>query len=248
MTKTISFINHKGGVGKTTVTAHLAYALVHQHGKNVLCIDFDTQANLSDVCGIREPERTVADFLDGEAATSVILHVDGLHIIPSSMELANMEYTLTANNTQNAFKMALEPIAHLYDYVLIDCPPSLGLLTVNALIASTDVCVVTNAEWLALKGLANIITVVKQVQLFNQRLALSSVIVSHYDSRKAINREVFQQLQDTFAERVLLPPIRSAVAVVEASSHGGTVFQIRPNADVVNDFSALTSSFLQHYE
>jgi chromosome partitioning protein len=248
MTKTIAFINHKGGVGKTTVCAHLAYSLAHHHQRKVLAIDFDTQANLTEILGAMEAPRTITDVLNGESADSCFFEADGLSVLASSMELANTEYDLTANNTQNALKTALEGITAPFDYILIDCPPSLGMLTMNAMIAASDVCVVSNAEYLSLRGMTNIVGVIGQMRLYNTALELSSVVVSHYDTRKSVNREVLEQLRATFANRVISPPVRSAVAVVEASSHGGTVFQIRPNADVVNDFQALTTSFINHYE
>ena len=248
MTKIIAFINHKGGVGKTTVCAHLAYSLVHQHKRRVLAVDFDTQANLTEILGAMDAPRTITDVLNGENAESCFFEADGMAVLASSMDLANAEYDLTANNTQNALKAALEGITEWFDYILIDCPPSLGMLTMNAMIAASDVCVVSNAEYLSLRGMTNIVTVVEQMRLYNPLLELSGVIVSHYDTRKSVNREVLEQLRATFAERVISPPVRSAVAVVEASSHGGTVFQIRPSADVINDFIYLTTSFIQHYE
>jgi chromosome partitioning protein len=249
MNKTIAIINHKGGVGKTTICAHLAYALTHYHNKRVLAIDFDTQANLTEVLGALEAERTVSDVLSGaETVQSSMYEVSGLSVLAASIDLANDEYDLTANGVQNALKNALEAVSGAFDYILIDCPPSLAILTMNALMAATDVCVVSNAEYLSLKGMVNITKVIEQAQLYNRNLALSSVIVSHYDTRKSVNREVLAALQEQFTDRVLLPPVRTAVAVVEASSHGATVFQVRPNADVVNDFQALATSFLENYE
>ncbi len=249
MTKIIAFINHKGGVGKTTICAHLAYSLHHHHQKRVLAIDFDTQANLTEILGALEAPRTISNVLSGaETAQSSIYEASGLSVLTATIDLANIEFDLTANNTQNALKKALAGVTDAYDYVLIDCPPSLGALTLNALMAATDVCVVSNAEYLSLQGMKNIVTVVQQTQLYNKELALSSIIVSHYDTRKGINREVLGKLQEAFTDRVLVPPVRSAVAIVEASSHGATVFQVRPNADVVNDFHALTTSFLEKYD
>mgnify|MGYP000125438792 CR=1 FL=1 len=248
MTKIIAFINHKGGVGKTTVCAHLAYSLAHHHQKRVLAIDFDTQANLTEILGAIDAPRTVTDVLNGESAASCVYNANGVSVLASSIELANTEYELTANNTQNALKAVLGDVVQQYDFVLIDCPPSLGMLTMNAMQSATDVCVVSNAEYLSLRGMTNIVTVVEQMRLYNTALELSGVVISHYDTRKSVNREVLEQLRETFQDRVITPPVRSAVAVVEASSHGGTVFQIRPNADVVNDFQALTTSFIKHYE
>lgn len=247
--KIIPFINHKGGVGKTTITAHLAYSLHHTHNRRVLAIDFDAQANLTEVLGASEATSGIIDVLSGtNNIQESIYNASGLSVLSTNIELANIEYELTANNTQNALKNALEAITGIFDYVLIDCPPSLGMLTINALIAATDVCVVSNAEYLSLRGMTNIVTAIEQTQLYNKTLSLSSVIVSHYDTRKSVNREVLAELQNTFQSRVLLPPVRTAVAVVEASSHGATVFQVRPNADVCNDFNQLSHSFLQHYE
>lgn len=249
MSKTIAFINHKGGVGKTTICAHLAYSLHHHHQKRVLAIDFDTQANLTEILGAMESPRSISDVLSGaETVESSIYAVSGLSVLAATIDLANIEYDLTANNTQNALKNALAGITDAYDYILIDCPPSLGMLTLNALMLATDVCVVSNAEYLSLRGMTNIVTVIQQAQMWNKELALSSLIISHYDTRKSVNREVLAALQENFDNRVLMPPVRSAVAVVEASSHGATVFQVRPNADVVNDFRALTTSFLEKYE
>lgn len=246
--RTIAFINHKGGVGKSTICAHLAYSLAHKHKRRVLAVDFDTQANLTEILGAMEARETITDLLRGAAPASCVFDANGVAVLPASMELANVEYELTASNTQNALKTALESLKEQYDYVLIDCPPSLGMLTINALMAATDICVVSNAEYLSLRGMTNIVEVVEQIQMYNRELNLSSVVVSHYDARKGVNREVLAELQKTFDKRVIMPPIRSAVAVVEASSHGGTVFQIRPNADVTNDFFQLSEAFLKHYE
>jgi chromosome partitioning protein len=246
MTKTIAMINNKGGVGKTTVTAHVAYALATFHAKRVLMVDFDPQANLSASFGVYDnPE--AGNTAHGKALAPLALS-DTLHLIPSTIDLENTEESLTMQQNVYALQTALAPLASNYDFILIDCPPRLSMLPRNALYAASDVCMISDTGYFTQLGLANIIQFVENVRAERPQLTLSSVILSRYDSRRAASKEVREIFQREFGELYLDTPIRETAAIVEATAQQKTVFQHKKNSLASKDFKTLTQQFLNRYE
>ena len=241
MSKIICISNHKGGVGKTTSTLNIGATLAKLKFK-ILLVDLDPQANLSASLGIRNSETsTVYEALTGKQKLSPINILENLDLIPSTNDLSGAELELSAEaGREFILKELLEPIVHRYDYLMLDCPPSLGLLTLNCLVAADYVIIPVEAEYLALEGLATLSEVIKKVQKrLNKNLKLNSVFVTKYDSRKILCREVFKKTKQYFADKVLNTPIRSNVALAEAPSKGVDIFRYAPKSNGAKDYLAL---------
>lgn len=235
MTKIIAFINHKGGVGKTTVCAHLGYALSNYHSQRVLLVDYDHQANLT---------ATFAQDADDGTIVSV---AEGLDLLPATLELAQVEIALTMQGEKYALKRSLDALAGNYDYILIDCPPSLGILTVNALFAATDICIVSDCGKFSLTGLTTILDVVSGVQKQYPALRVSSAILNNYETRRSDHNEALETFRTLFPETFLEQPVRHIGAIEQSVWFGATVFDKYKTSNAVNDFQNLATLFHQKY-
>ena len=222
--KVLVFANQKGGVGKTTSAVNIAAALGIK-GKRTLLIDFDPQGNASSGVGVRKPQITSYDLVIGRRTASdaiVKTEFKNLDVIPSSMSLAAAEFELADLEQRHArLKNALEPINDKYDYAIIDCPPSLGLLTVNALAAGDGVIVPMQCEYFALEGLSQIMNTVKQVKkLYNQTLSLTGILITMYNGRLNLSVSVLDEIKKYYADKLFKTPIQRNVRVSEAPSYG----------------------------
>jgi chromosome partitioning protein len=225
-TRYISVSNQKGGVGKTTTTVNLATGLAAV-GKKVLVVDLDPQGNASTGLGIDRANRVngTYEILFGEctadeAATET--KVPGLFVIPSSIHLSGAEIELVdAKRREYRMKSALEKSQRTYDYVLFDCPPSLNLLTLNALVASDGVLVPLQCEFYALEGLSHLVNTIKRVKMtFNEKLDLMGIVLTMYDKRNKLSNQVEEDVRRHFGEKVLETVIPRNVRVSEAPSFG----------------------------
>lgn len=225
-TRYISISNQKGGVGKTTTTVNLATALAAV-GKKVLVIDLDPQGNASTGFGVDRAQRVngtyevlFGDCTADEAATAT--KVPNLYIIPSSIHLSGAEIELVdAERREARLKMALELSQQSYDYVLFDCPPSLNLLTLNALVASTGVLVPLQCEFYALEGLSHLVKTIERVTAsFNQKLELMGVVLTMYDKRNNLANQVADNVRSFFGDKVYDTAIPRNVRISEAPSYG----------------------------
>lgn len=222
--KVLVFANQKGGVGKTTSAVNIAAALGIK-GKRTLLIDFDPQGNASSGVGVRKPQITSYDIVIGRRTASdaiVKTEFKNLDVIPSSMSLAAAEFELADLEQRHArLKNALEPINEMYDYAIIDCPPSLGLLTVNALAAGDGVIVPMQCEYFALEGLSQIMNTVKQVKkLYNPTLSLTGILITMYNGRLNLSVSVLDEIKKYYADKLFKTPIQRNVRVSEAPSYG----------------------------
>jgi chromosome partitioning protein len=219
----IAVTNQKGGVGKTTTAINVAHNIA-KLGRTVLLVDFDPQGNATSGLGVekRSLTRTVIDVLDGQ--TSLVDCVvptkhKGLHLLPSKPELANAEVELAnAERKFTRLKQALE--RNSYDYVIIDCPPSLSLLTVNALIAAQYVLLPVQAEFYALEGLGQLLETMKLVRKVNPELELLGVVVTMMNSRTTLSTQVHAEVLKHFPGKVFKTVIPRNVRLAEAPSHG----------------------------
>jgi len=240
--KKIAFTNQKGGVGKTTTTVNVGAGLSLM-GKKVLVIDLDPQANLTYSLKMRTSklEKTVSDVLKGEVeAREAIMTHGSFDLMPSSLELSGAELELANEPARECLLRDAINVLHEYDYVLIDCPPNLGLLTLNAFTAVEEVIIVLQSEYLALHGLSKLMNVIEIVQKrLNSSLEVAGIICTLYDSRKNLNREVVGHIRDHFGSKVFKTVIRDNVALAEAPSHHMTIFEYDDASNGAKDYFAL---------
>lgn len=255
----IALTNQKGGVGKTTTTVNLASGLA-MRGQRVLVVDLDPQANATAGLGFEADglERTVYDVLAGVARISNVLQrrpldgvAEGAHIdlVPSSIALSSADLELGGRmGRESLLKTALNTIREAYDFILIDCPPNLGILTVNALVAADEVYIVSNVEFYAMQGMTNLIDAVDQVrQFYNDKLAITGLVPTHFDSRKNLNREVLERFQEHFDGQIFDVAIRDNVTLAEAPSHGLTIFEYDARSHGAEDYTSLTDEVIGRY-
>lgn len=247
-TQIISISNHKGGVGKTTSVVNIGAGL-HQLGKKVLMIDMDPQANLSQSLGIFEPENSVYKLL--RSTTSVDkaiteLELD-LHLIPSELDLSGAELELSMEaGREFILKDHLKTVVDNYDYILIDCPPSLGLLTINAFTASNQVYFPLQAQFLATQGLTKLLEVIEKVQQrLNTDLEIGGVFITQYDQRKILNRNVREAITKHFGDKLFKTVIRENVALAEAPSKQTNIFRYNAKSNGAQDYWSLAQEIVE---
>lgn len=247
--KIIAFANHKGGVGKTTTVANVGYALATEFGKRVLMIDMDPQANLTTHFGqYNRPSHSTYEILRGTAsvkqATTVLSPT--LHLLPSSLDVTNIESELQGvTGREFVLREALDGTTN-YDVVLIDTPPSLGILTVNSFTAASDVCVVVQTEFFALQGLAKLYEIINVVQKrTNPKLKVSGVIATMFDKRKGMHCEALQALQERYSNELFDVQIGEGIALVEAASAGKSIFEYKPGSKPAEQYRELTRAITE---
>jgi chromosome partitioning protein len=226
MSRIIAVANQKGGVAKTTTVHALAAGLANL-GSSVLAVDLDPQASLSFAMGVtEEPEPSMHDVMLGRTEMTDILYESrGVDLAPSSIDLAGAEvHLLTKTGREFMLQRAIRPLEANYDYILVDCPPSLGILTINALTAASQVIIPVQAETLSHRGVAQLIDTVNDVRQYtNPHLDILGVIVTMFDSRTRLGREVLSDLTDLHDVEVLQPPIPKSVKVAEAPGRGRSI-------------------------
>lgn len=247
MNKILAIAQHKGGVGKTTSVLNIGAALARK-GHKVLLVDLDAQANLTESVGIAAGSIAgVLEALNSDEAIQPVSVGNNIDLLPSSLDLAGAEVQLI-NSVGREYKLkeALQPLSKKYSYILIDCPPSLGLLTVNALTAADEVYIPLQAQYLAVKGLnslLNIITLIKK-QL-NKKLKIGGVFITQYDGRKVLNRHTSEGIGELFKDEILKTKIRDNVALAEAPTAGKDIFSYAPNSNGAEDYTALANEILK---
>ena len=226
MVKILAVTNQKGGVGKTTTSVNLAASLAAA-GRKVLLIDMDPQGNATMGCGIdkRELQRTVYEVLLGSAAIGEVLQISesgGFDLIPANRELAGAEVELVdLPNRETRLKQALREIQDNYDFILIDCPPALNLLTLNGLCAAHAVMIPMQCEYYALEGLSDLVSTIKKVHAkLNPVLEIAGLLRTMFDARNLLAQQVSDQLKQHFGDKVYDTIIPRNIRLAEAPSHG----------------------------
>lgn len=249
MGKTISLLNHKGGVGKTTSAVNIGAGLV-ELGKKVLLLDLDPQANLTLSLGVPRQMNTIYEALRGEADLEPYEIKPNLFVIPSNLDLSGAEMELINEAGREYILQELfEPIKDEFDYIIIDCPPALGLLTLNALTSSNYVIIPLQTEFLALQGLAKIKQVIDKVKFrLNRTLEIGGVMATMYDGRRVLNRDVVETIRKYFGEKVFDTMIRENVALAEAPSQRLDIFSYSPKSSGAEDYLSLCQEMTMRFE
>lgn len=243
-----SIVNHKGGAGKTTTTVNLGAALAAA-GYSVLLIDFDAQGSLSYSLGIDDDQPTIAEALVGDLpAASLLVHREGLTMIPANSTLADVELAIArADERLHHLKQVITTLPG-FDFILIDCPPSLSLLTLNALVASDHVLIPMQLDVLSLRGLDMMLETIQKIKVVNTSLEIMGVLPIMVDPRKNINREILTHIRENYTVNVFRNSIRSSVKAAEAPSFGKSVINYAPTCTTSADFHALAKEVVKFTE
>ena len=255
--KTIAIANQKGGVGKTTTTANLGIGLTRE-GKKVLLIDFDAQGSLTESLGYvpDELETTIADLMEKTMNERKIMpyegilhHKEGVDLMPANLELSGMEVTLVNTMSRELIlKDYLRNVKKDYDYILIDCTPSLGMLTINALSAADGVIIPVQAQYLPLKGLEQLMrTIGKVKRQLNPHLAIDGILITMTDNRTNLSKDVSSLLRENYGEQVKIfkSEIPSSVKASETSIEGKSIYAYKPKSKVAESYRELTKEVLE---
>lgn len=257
--KTIAIANQKGGVGKTTTTANLGIGLARQ-GKKVLLIDFDSQGSLTESLGFSHPDNiavTISSKIteavgDGivNPQEGILEHSEGISLMPANIELSGMEVSLV--NVMGRERMLGEYIAKLkgqYDYVLIDCSPSLGMLTINALAAADSVIIPVEAQYLPLKGLEQLIkTIGKVKRQINPSLQIEGILITMVDERTNFSKEIVSLVKDSYGEKIRIfdSYIPVSVRMAETSVVGKSIYAYDKNGKAADAYERFTKEVLRN--
>ena len=243
----ISIVNQKGGTGKTTTSINLGSALA-QSGKKVLLIDMDAQGNLGYSFGMNG-DHTISDVLEGEKTITEVIQqsVEGLDIISSDMRLVDIELSLIdLDERQSVLNSHIDQVKAIYDYILIDCPPSLSILAVNALFASDKVIIPMLMEVLSLQGLDQIVQTIEKINSsYGQSLEVLGILPVMVDKRRKLSEEVKEYINENYDVRIFDSMIRNNVKASEAPSFGQSVVHYAPRSNSAQDYLNFSAEFLR---
>lgn len=248
MGKVIVFVNQKGGVGKTTSAINIG-AYIAEARKKVLLVDFDSQGNMSSGVGVNKKKPTIYELMAGQSsADETIKHTSlpDLDVISASIELSGAAIELVdLENREFYLKNALAPVKDRYDYILIDCPPSLGLLTLNGLVAADEVLVPMQCEFFALEGLTLLLQTVKSVQGgLNKDLKIGGIFFTMYDSRTKLAEAVVKEVISYFKDYVFNTMIPRNIKLSEAPSHGEPICLYDPSCIGAKSYKKLAEEVI----
>ena len=254
MGKVFAFSNQKGGVGQTTTAINLA-TYVARLGKKTLLIDFDPQGNATSGFGIEKNqlENNCYDMLMQNCLASQVVAataIENLSIIPSNIDLAAAEVDLVSvPSRESVLKRVISSIRNQYDYIFIDCPPSLGLITLNALVASDAVIIPIQSEFFALEGLSQLMNTIRIVkQRLNPDIYINGVILTMYDSRTTMSKQVTEEIYKYFGDKIYTVPVPRNIKLVESPSFGVPVVLHAPHSNGALAYQTLARQFLEREE
>lgn len=244
--KKIVIANHKGGVGKTTSSINISAGLAKK-GKNVLIIDADPQSNLTESFGIFDPvEDLYLSFSKGEPLP-IINVKKNLSIVPNSLNFSGIELEIAGRMPREIIlKELMTGLDKTFDYCIIDCPPSLGLITLNALVAADEVYIPMEAEFLAYRGIDSIVGIINLVKKhFNPGLTIKGVFFTKYNEQRILTKEIKNQIKGYFGDNLMKTAIRINVALAEAQSSGKDIFEYDPKSNGAKDYMSLVNEIIK---
>jgi chromosome partitioning protein len=244
--KKIVIANHKGGVGKTTSSINISAGLAKK-GKNVLIIDTDPQSNLTESFGIFDPIKDLyLSFSKGEPLP-IINVKKNLSIVPNSLNFSGIELEIAGRMPREIIlKELIAGLDKTYDYCIIDCPPSLGLITLNALVAADEVYIPIEAEFLAYRGIDSIVGIINLVKKhFNPGLMIKGVFFTKYNEQRVLTKEIKTQIKGYFGDNLMKTAIRVNVALAEAQSSGKDIFEYDPKSNGAKDYMSLVNEIIK---
>ena len=250
MAKVISITNQKGGVGKTTTSINLAASLAHR-GKRILLLDMDPQGNASVGCGVdmSEVSNTIYDLLllETTAKEAIVKTECGVDVLTANGDLAGAQVELVSEiGRELRLKQALEPVQNDYDYIFIDCPPALNVLTINALVASNSVIIPMQCEYFALEGLSALVSTVRKIrETLNSQLSIEGLLRTMFDGRNSLSNEVSRQLQSHFGKKVYQTIVPRNVRLAEAPSYGEPAITYSPASKGAEAYLNLADEILK---
>lgn len=259
MGKVIAIANQKGGTGKTTTCVNLGIGLA-RYGKKVLLIEADSQGDMSASLGVTEPDElstTLVNLMDKvmndevwEASEGILHHEEGVDFLPANIELAGLETTLVnVMSRETILRQYIQAVREGYDYVLIDCMPSLGMMTINALVAADSVLVPVEAAYLPVKGLQQLIKTIGRVnRQLNPGLRVEGILLTKVDRRTNYARDISKQLRDVYGEKIHIFKncIPLSVKAAETSAEGKSIFLHAPKGIAAEGYMALTEEVLSY--
>lgn len=257
-TKIIAVVNQKGGTGKTTTTENLGIGIANE-GKRVLLVDMDPQASLTISLGNPQPDKispSISDILGKVLQDSldnpregIISHEEGIDLVPSNIELSGLEVSLVnAMSRETILKQYLESVKKDYDYILLDCMPSLGMLTINALAASDSVLIPVQAQYLSAKGLEQLLQTVSKVQRqINPKIRIDGILLTMVDMRTNYAKEISSLIREVYGGKIKVfkTDIPHSVRAAEISAEGKSIFQHDPKGKVADAYRALTKEVIE---
>ena len=257
--QTIAIVNQKGGVGKSTTAVNLGVGLTQQ-GKKVLLVDADGQANLTEMLGWQQPDElspTLATMLERVIADKPIApeegvfhHAEGVDLMPANIELSGLEVSLVNTmSRETVMRTYLNEVKRGYDYILIDCSPSLGMLTLNALTAADKVIIPVQAHYLPVKGLEQLLKTVSKVQRqLNSNLQVSGILLTMVEGRTNFAKDISNLVRQAYGQsiRVFDTEIPRGIKAAEMSAEGMSIFKFEPDSKVAGAYKQFTTEVLQH--
>jgi chromosome partitioning protein len=243
--KTIAILNHKGGTGKTTSALNIGAGLARRKIKTLL-VDLDPQTNLTEGLGVRDAKTSIYNSLRDGVDLPIQPINEYLDLVPSSLDLVAAELELVSRIARESIlKKLLDKVKRQYEYIIIDCPPALGMLTINALVPSDTVLIPLEAEFYSYRGIDRMVNIISEVRShYNENLTIGGVFITKCNPKRTLTEHITESVKQHFGDKLLDTKIRVNVALAEAPVHGQDVFEYAPNSNGAKDYETLVEEIV----